>query len=331
MRLLLTGGTGFIGGHLVDLLADTDHEVVCLARRGSDTSRIERCGFPIRFGDVTDRRSVAEAMAGCDSVVNLANVYSMWERDKRVFQRVNVEGTRNVLGCALEAGAAKAVHVSTAAVYGVPKDRPFKEDSEPGPKRFSEYARTKYEAELVAWELFEKGGLPLVVISPGAVLGPGDTKPTGAYMRDLAARRMPAGVCRDVVMTYVHVRDVAWAIVLALERDGVIGEKYLIGAERLTFGELTEMICEEAGVPPPRIYLPGPLVSLTALLLTALAAVTGRPPARGFSRDQASMARRGFAFDGGKAERELGLRYTPVRTAVAEAVAALREGSASVR
>ena len=133
MRIFLTGATGFIGTHLVRRLAQTEHEMVCLVRETSDVSTLEEVGATLVRGDVTDKDSVLEGMRGCDWVANLANVYSFWEPDKRVYTEVNVEGTRNVMECALEMGVTKVVHVSTMATYGKPADVPFVEESAAGP------------------------------------------------------------------------------------------------------------------------------------------------------------------------------------------------------
>jgi dihydroflavonol-4-reductase len=320
MKIFVTGATGFIGRHLIRRLSHTEHDVVCLVRRSSSTAVLREHGARLQVGDVTDKASFRAAMAGCDCVVNLANVYSMWEPDKSVFRSVNVGGTRNVMECALEAGVRKVVHVSTAGVYGRPADCPFDETSEVGPERFSLYTRTKYEGDLVAWDLFRTNGLPLVVLYPGAVLGPGDTKPTGKYIEDLAAGRMPVTVYEDVVMTYVYVLDVAEAIVLAVERENNIGEKYLVGKYELSFGELNKLVGDISGVRLPSVRLPGFLTLAAAALLTSLSAFTRRPPPWGMSLDQARMARHGFRFDGSKAEKELGLRYTPMREALEDAI-----------
>src|SRR3989304_1826344 len=171
MKAFVTGGTGFIGTHLVRRLAQAGHETRCLIRKSSDTSSLREANTTLVTGDVTDRASVAAAMEGCNWVLNLANLYSFWEPDKRIFARVNVDGTRNVLEAALEFGIAKVLHVTSAVVYGRPKDCPFTETSAAGPVHFSAYARTKYAGDLIAWELHEKQGLPLVMIYPGAVLG----------------------------------------------------------------------------------------------------------------------------------------------------------------
>jgi dihydroflavonol-4-reductase len=323
VRLFITGATGFIGTHLLERLAATEHELRCLVRRPGSARLAPIPRLTVVAGDVTDRESVRRGMAGCDAVLNLANVYSLWERDRRVYRAVNVDGTRNVLECALECGVAKAVHVSTAGIFGRPADDPFTEASAPGPVRFSEYAETKYRGDAIAWELYRTRGLPLVAIYPGAVLGPGDTKATGQYVEALAGRRLPVTVCEACALTYVHVRDVAETIVRALEKSGNLGEMYLVGKERLTFGEVNAMVCEIACAPMPRMRLPTPVAAATAALLTALSRLTGRPPAWGMSTDQLRMMREGFRFDGSKVERELGIEYTPVRVALAEMIAAL--------
>ena len=150
MRIFITGGTGFIGTCLVRRLAETDHQVTCLVRRSSNTAVLERLRVELISGDVTDSDSLRAAIKGHDCVINLANVYSFWEPDPRVYQSVNVCGTRNVMESALEAGVSKVVHISTGGIYGKPKDVPFTEESEVGPIRFSEYFRTKYEGDQIA-------------------------------------------------------------------------------------------------------------------------------------------------------------------------------------
>jgi dihydroflavonol-4-reductase len=225
----------------------------------------------------------------------------------------------------LNTGVSKVVHVSTATVYGKPEDCPFTEESAVGPVRFSEYARTKYAGDQIAWELYEKAGLPLVVIYPGSVLGSGDTKASGKYIQDLLHRRLPATVLPNAVLTVVHVGDVVEAIIKAAEKENNIGEKYLIGKHQLSVGESNELISEISGVPLPRIGLPGPLVMFNAGLLTLLANLIKRPPLWGMSIDQIKTMKEELRFDGSKAESELGLTYTPVRRALEEAIASCQE------
>jgi len=157
---------------LVERLDQAEHELHCLVRNTSDIHTLKERGAILVTGDVTDMDSLREGMRGCDCVINLANVYSFWEPRRQIYTDVNISGTRNVMEVALETGVSKVVHVSTTVTYGKPADCPFTEESHVGPVRFSEYARTKYAGDLIAWELHEKKGLPLVVIYPGSPLTP---------------------------------------------------------------------------------------------------------------------------------------------------------------
>ena len=327
VKVFVTGGTGFIGTHLIERLARDDHELYCLVRKTSDVRALVKVGATLIIGDVTDKASILEGMQGCDWVANLANIYELWVPDGQVYTDVNVHGTRNVIECALEAGVSKVVHVSTCVVYGKPADCPYTEESPVGPVRFSEYAQSKYDGDLIAWEFYERKGLPLVTIYPGSVLGPGDTKATGRLIQKLIQRRMPVRVFPDSVLTWVHVRDVVEAIVRALEKNDNIGEKYLLGKYQLPLQEFGEMICDIAGVPPPGMRLPDFLVQMNAALLTWLASLTKKPPMLGMSVDQIRSMKEGFRFDGSKAERELGIVYTPIRTALEEAIASYQENA----
>jgi dihydroflavonol-4-reductase len=333
MKTCITGALGFIGTHTVRRLAQDGHELVCLVRKTSTADWLREMGATVVTGDVMDRDSVRAAMQGCDWVIHLANLYSFWQPDPRLYAAVNVGGTRNVMECALEVGVSKVIHISTAAVYGKPADCPFAEESQVGPARFSEYARTKYAGDLIAWELHEKKGLPLVVLYPGVVLGPGDPKFTGLYIRDFIRGRVPATGFNDSVFTYVHVRDVANAIARALEKPDNVGEKYLLGSELLSNLQYSELISNISGAPMPKLNFPGFLILLTAAVLTGAANLLKRPPVWAMSRDRGwvisldSMrtTREGFRFHGGKAARELGIAYTPIRRAIEESIRSYAE------
>ena len=327
MRVFVTGATGFIGSHTVEHLVRAGHELVCLVRSASSTGALEKLGAALALGDVTDRTSVLEGIRGCDLAVNVAGAYSFWLPRKQTYTDVNVAGTMNVMECALEAKVQKVVHVSTVAIYGKPSDCPFDEDSPPGPVRFSEYARTKYEGDLIAWDFFKMRSLPLVMVYPGGVLGPDDPKPSGEYIQNLIKGNLPATVFNDVIFPWVHVRDVAEVIVRAAEKEGNIGEKYLAVAQNLTFGKINEMVSEISGVALPKLRMPDWLAAANALLLTALADMVKRPPPWGMARDQMRTMKEGAEADGGKAERELGITYTPIRVALEEAIASYRRES----
>jgi dihydroflavonol-4-reductase len=324
VRVFVTGGTGFVGKPTVRRLVEGGHEVRCLVRKTSRTGELEELGCELAYGDVTDKASVLDGMKGCEWAVHLANVYSFWEPDKRVYRRVNVEGTRNVAEAALEEGVSKVAHVSTFVVWGKPAQIPFDEETPVGPERFTAYAQSKYEGDLVVWKLYRERGLPVVVLYPGGVMGAGNPKSNGQYIRDLVKGRMPGMVFEDSALTWVHVKDVAEAIVRALEKEGNEGEKYLVGKHALEMGELTRTVCEISGAPLPKVSIPDPVIMAGATLLTKVADLTSRPPLLGMSTDTMRNLKEGAIFDGSKAERELGVTYTPIREALDEEVASHR-------
>jgi dihydroflavonol-4-reductase len=324
MKIFVTGATGFIGTHVIQRLTLTDHELYCLARNTSNVAGLQKLGVNVVTGDVTDKESLVQLMKGCDWVINLANIYSLWEPNKQIYTDVNIKGTQNVMECALDTGVSKVVHVSTVAIYGKPEHSPFKEDTPVGPARFSEYARSKYEGDLIAWDFYEKKGLPLVVIYPAGVLGPGDTKFTGKLIQRLIHRKMPATAFHESVVTYVHVRDVAETIVRAAEKENNIGEKYIVGKYQLSMKEFYETVSAISGVPLPKIRLSGSVVMVNAVLLTWLANLIKKPPMWGMSVDGMRLGKEGVRANGSKAERELGITYTPIRVAIEETIASYK-------
>jgi dihydroflavonol-4-reductase len=320
MKIFITGGTGFIGRFTSELLSKTNHQLKLLVTKTSDSSFLKKLNVTLVEGDLKDKKSLLEGMKDCDSVINIAAHYTFWEPDNKIYSEVNIEGTRNVMECALASGIKKIVHISTAGIYGKPKEEPFTEENSVGPIQYSEYFRTKYEGEKIVWSLFKEKGLPVVVIYPCAVLGPGDPKASGKYIHDLMNRKLPTTVFKNGIFTFVHVKDVAQAIVSAIEKENNIGEKYLVGNTRYTWGEINKMISEISGVPLPKFNLPNSVTMMNAFFLTGLANLIKKPPLWGMAIDQMKVMKAGFSVDGSKAERELGIKYTPIRVALEEAI-----------
>jgi len=262
-------------------------------------------------GNITDKASLIHGMNGCDAVINLANLYSLWEPDVSLFKTINVDGTRNVMEASLETGMEKVVHISSIVTWGRAPDKPFNEDSHIG-EHTSEYARTKYEGDQVAWGLFRNKELPLVMIYPCAVLGADDPKSTGNHVKLLISGKMPIRGLESAVVTFVHVNDVAEAIVKALEKKDNVGQGYIVGNEQCSIKDLNNWISEFSGVPLPFISIPNFMVTLNAFFLTALANMTKQPPMWGLSSDFVRNALTDMRADGTKAQRELGITYVSV-------------------
>jgi dihydroflavonol-4-reductase len=273
-------------------------------------------------GDVTDPASLRACMEGSEWLVHLANFYEFWAPDPNLYEAVNVGGTRNVLEAARRAGVSKIVHVSTMAVY-CDASWPISEETPLGPHCWGHYSRTKRAGDAVAWELYDKERIPLVVVYPGGVLGPNDPKASGRYIHNLVDRKMPAQVCTDNPLPWVSVDDVAEGIALALEKEGNTGERYCLVSECLTMGEINAMVAELARVRLPLFKLPDWLTLVNAYLATGLANLTGRPPMLDMALEQVYLMCQGMRADGSKAARELGLAYTPIREVIKQILASL--------
>lgn len=318
-KVLVLGATGFVGGAVVANLVRAGYRAHCLVREGSETRALERFGTSVTLhrGELDDKLSLVAAMEGCDWVINCAGLNSFWEADGQAYDRINVQGTRNVMEAALAAKVGKVVHVSTVMAYGFPQDSPFNEQSEPGP-HMSEYARSKYEGDRIAWELYESSGLPLVVVYLAAVLGAGDRKAVMQISRFVNGQ-VPVMIDSENLFTYVYVGDAAEAIVRAAERGGNEGERYLVGNQRLSTRDYFGIISSISGVAMPRWTMGRKSTLLLARLMSGWARVTGQPPLMALDLMQ-TVYRGSLLFDGSKAERELGIRYTPIQVAFEEAV-----------
>jgi len=318
MKIFLTGAAGFIGTHLAGDLASRGHDLVCLVRRSSNIRELENIGAEPVMGDVQDRRSLLPGMSGCDALVHLAAATSFWEHDSEIYSRVNTEGTRNVMECALESNIPRVIHMSTLHVYGRPARKPFDEQSMVGPVRFSEYARTKYEAERIAWGLHIKKGLPLVVCCPGIVLGARSAGNGTSFVERLLDTIRVHRAFLTAVHTFVHVRDVVEAVSRILSRPFPDGQRYFIAGECLSIRRLAALLETSSGA---RLSQGGVSGSAARIAGTAFAAVTdilGKSPFRGLSRDYLATLREGVSADGGRAARELGITYTPIAQAISD-------------
>jgi dihydroflavonol-4-reductase len=322
--IAITGSTGFVGRAVVErLLEEEGIHLRCLVRESSDTRFLESCGSRVTLvrGDVTRSQTLTEFVGDAWGVVNLAGKREFWSRSRRTFYDLNEHGAENVFRAALEARCDKVVQVSTPLAFGMPVQRPFDESSEPGPHP-SDYARSKYRGDQIGWKLHEKEGLPLTVVHLAAVIGAGDPCPTMEVRRAVKGR-LPALVGADTTFTYVYLRDAAEAIARALLREETIGRSYLIGGERATTREYFQMIGDLADVPVPTWNIPEAFVLPVAQILERVSAWTGVRPAVPADVIRTSAAG-SLLFSPDRSEKELGMEYTPLRTALSEAVAELR-------
>ncbi len=318
MKALVTGASGFVGSAVLRHLVEAGHEVRVLVRASSDRRNIAGVACEPVVGDLTDTASLAAAVAGCEAVFNVAADYRLWVADPSAMYRANVDGTRNVLLAAAEAGATKIVHTSSVAAIGARDDgEPADEDAAADPARLiGPYKRSKYLADVEARRLAAEDGVPVVVVNPAAPFGPRDIKPTptGRMVVAFGQGRMPAYI--DTGLNVVHVDDVARGHLLAHAR-GVIGERYILGGDNMSLRDILVTLAGHLGRAPPRIRLPRVPLFPIAWVAEAIARISGIEPA--LTIDALRMAKRRMYYSSAKAERELGYAPRPGADALGDA------------
>lgn len=327
MPSLVTGATGFVGFHVARLLTEQGERVRVLVRPSSRRENL--CSLNPNLyeevcGDLRDIQSLHRAVAGCERVYHVAADYRLWVRDPQELYRSNVEGTRNLLTAAREAGVKRVVYTSTVGVLGLPPDgSPATEET---PVRLEQmvghYKRSKFLAEEVAQQ-FAQEGLDVVIVNPSTPVGENDIKPTptGRIIVDFLNRRLPAYV--DTGLNLVDVRDVAHGILIAAEK-GQRGRRYILGHRNVTLKEMFEMLALISGLPAPRIRLPYSVAWITVGLENLVVGrMLGREPSHPF--EGVKMARHKMFFDASRAVRELGMPQSPIEEALARAVAWFKE------
>jgi dihydroflavonol-4-reductase len=264
------------------------------------------------------------AVKGCDTLFHVAADYRLWVPDPALMFQSNVEGTRQLMVAAAEAGVRRIVHTSSVAtLLPRPDASPAgEEDAGAAVDMIGAYKQSKHAAEALVRDLIECQGLPAIIVHPSTPIGPRDIKPTptGKMVVDAASGRMPAYV--DTGLNVVHVDDVAEGHILALER-GRVGRNYILGAENMSLAAILGMVAELTDRRPPRIRLPHSLVLPIAGLAEIGARVTGREPFA--TREAIKLARKTMFFSSDRAIEELGYRPRPAREAIADAIAWFRE------
>lgn len=321
--VLVTGGTGFVGSHIVRKLAARGERVRVLARLGSSRAALDGVPATIVPGNVCDRASVEAAVRGCRAVYHVAADYRLWTRRPRELYQTNVTGTVTVLTAAQQAGVERIVYTSTVGALGYAvHGRPATEETPIALAQvIGHYKRSKFLAEQEARRLARQG-CPVVIVNPSTPVGAWDLKPTptGQMLVDFLNGRMPGYV--ETGLNLVDVDDVAEGHLLAMAK-GRVGERYILGCRNMTLAEILQVLARISGRPAPRMKIPWAVAAGAALLSTAVAWCTNRPPS--IPLEGVRMARHQMFFDAGKAVRELGLPQRPVEEALASAVRWFRD------
>jgi dihydroflavonol-4-reductase len=305
VRAFVTGGTGLIGRHLVDALLVEGWEVTVLTRDMARARDLQERGVRIVEGDVTRPRFNA-SMSRADVVFHVAGVYEVGLRDFRRMIEVNVTGTANVLSAAQRENVGRVVFTSTAGVFAPTSlDRPATESAPVQTALPDPYVTSKVQAHQLALAEMH-AGLPLTIVLPAAVFGPGDTGQLGRTLALLALGRLPRLPRGFGTNTWTHAADIARGHVLAATR-GKPGELYLLGDRVLSIPEFYRKAAEAAGVAPPNPNVPMGLARFVARFSETNAWFAGRTPV--LSRAALDFAQVDIVVDASKARRDLG--WTP--------------------
>jgi nucleoside-diphosphate-sugar epimerase len=307
MTVLVTGATGFTGGHLARFLIDSGDRVAVLVRPASveRAAALKHAGAEIRVGDLSDAAAVARAAEGCDVVYHIAATYREAGQGAAAYTRVNVDGTRHVLEAARAAGARRVVHCSTGGVHGHIEHPPANEDAPFAPGDV--YQRTKLEAEQLAVTFGTEHAFDVVVARPIGIYGPGDLRFLKMF-RGIARGRFPMLGSGEVFYHLTYIDDLVRGFALCGRVPEARGRIYILGGpEYTTLNELVARIAAELKVAPPRVHWPVWPVWMAGALCELVCVPFGIDPP--LFRRRVDFYRKSRAFDTTRARRELG--YNP--------------------
>jgi len=254
MKVLVTGGTGFAGSHLVDRLISDGFEVRVIARSQKKAEKLKEKGVDIVLGSITDKDVVKKAVDGVKKVYHLAANWRTAGVPDKVYWDVNVGGTRNLLEASIKENIERFVHCITMGVHGHVDEIPSNENTRYNPGDI--YQITKLEGEKLALNFYKEKGLPVSVIRPCAIYGPGDMRLVKMF-RAIAKKRFIMLGSGETLYHMVYVTDLAEGFRLAADKEEAIGGAFLIGGEEyISLNKLAKMIAKEIGVSPPKIHFP---------------------------------------------------------------------------
>jgi dihydroflavonol-4-reductase len=316
MRLFITGATGFVGAHVAQLAEAQGAELRLLTRASSDTSRLPKSAEAV-VGDLRSPEGFAAALRGCDALIHVAADYRLWVPDPAEMYKANVEGTRQLLRLAREAGVRRVVYTSSVATMGFHGDAVVDEETPVSEAdMIGHYKRSKWMAEQVALEA-GRAGQEVIVLNPTTPIGALDTKPTptGRIVVDFLNGNFPAYV--DTGLNLVDVSEIARMHLVALER-GRVGERYILGGENLTLKQILDRLGKISGLPSPKMKVPHALAMAFAYFdETVTGKWRGKEPRA--TVEAVRMGKKMMFASSAKAERELGLKVGSVEGALMSA------------
>lgn len=318
MRYFVTGTTGFVGGRVAHQLREAGHDVVAVVRTPTKAADLLKLGVTVVQGDVTDKASMRAPMTGVDGVFHIAGWYKVGagRTAGAEGQAINVDGTRNVLELMEELGIARGVYTSTLAINSDTHGKEVDESYHFSGKHLSEYDRTKAEAHAVAEQFIAKG-LPLVVLMPGLIYGPGDTSSVRTTLVQYLQRKLPA-IPQRTAYSWAHVDDIAAIHIKAME-ESKPRETYIVAGPTHTLVEALQIAQEITGIPAPRALPPSLFGTMASV--AGLVEPLAKLPDLYSSEGLRVLAGVTYIGSAAKAKRELGYNPRPLRAGLQETLA----------
>jgi nucleoside-diphosphate-sugar epimerase len=274
MKVFVTGGTGFIGSHVIRKLRARGDDVKALVRSPEKGKALAEIGCVLVEGSLSDETAIRDGMRGCDAVIHGAAVYEVGipKGEREAMYDSNVLGTERVLRAAMDEKIPRVVYISTVGAFGNTEGTVVDESyTHPGGDYTSYYEETKVKAHEIARRLIDDEGLPCVIVQPGGVYGPDDHSAIGSQINQFLDGKMPMIAFPDLGMNMVHVDDVADGVLLALD-EGKVGEQYVLGGQITTMRELIETVARVSDKKPPKRAMPTPVLKA----LTPVGPVIGK-------------------------------------------------------
>lgn len=321
--ILVTGGTGFLGRHLIPALCQRGEQVRVLSRHPDRVAWLRRYpSLHLVQGDLQDAAVVRRAADGCRFIIHAGGMFRFWGASQ-TFEQINVRGTENVLQAALAAQVERVIHISTAAVIGHPDPEAILDETTPA-RPADPYQQSKWQAEQIARRYFQEHQVPVIVLRPGAYYGPlGEYAFNRLFFKDpLRGIIMQVDGGRYIIFP-AYISDVAQSVLLALAK-GRIGEIYHICGDWISHKEAFDVICQEAKLRWPRLQIPGWMGILSARVLEGISAVTRQEPF--WPINLRSYVYNNWRVSSDKARRELGFAPTAFREGARRTIAWYRAG-----
>ncbi len=316
-NILITGGTGFIGIHLVKGLSNLGHNLKLLIRETSDVSPFKDLkNIEYVNGDVRDIESINKAVDNVDLIYHLAAYTKMWSKDKSIFEEVNIKGAENVAKVALDKNK-KLIYISSFIALGATPAEPVDESHESEEGQVLDYAKTKFQAKKLIKEYIGKG-LNATMFYPGIVYGPGDFNIFGQMIHDIAAKKF-LGVPgkADKIGSFVYVNDVVNGLASIIDRDDLSGEAFILGGENAVLNDWINLIAEIVGVKKPR-HFPMSMGLMYAGMHEAKTKLTKKMPY--INRATVKMVNYNWSFSSKKAIDKLNYKITPLREGMTKTI-----------